>query len=118
MSYGTNQLQLKRNMRVFSCKNAKRVCLHACHHTLLHAFPFVTKLLLQAYGHYPSTTCFHTLSVTHLDIPNDAESNKNQESNARIKRLNNRKNMVLTERNSFMTYQGMPELFLDTNQSQ
>ena len=26
-TYSTNQLQLKRDLRVFSCKNAKRVCL-------------------------------------------------------------------------------------------
>ena len=36
----------------------------------------------------------------------------------RIKCLNNRKNTVLTKRNSFMVHQGMPGSFLNTNQSQ
>ena len=55
---------------------------------LLHAFPFVAILLLQTYGHYPSAACFHTLSVAHLSIPNDAENIRiiicvmRQESNA------------------------------------
>ena len=39
-------------------------------------------------GHYPSITCFHTLSVAHLSIPNDAGNIQiiiclmHQESNA------------------------------------
>ena len=41
---------------------------------LLHVFPFVAILLLQTYYYYPSSTCFHTLSVIHLSIPNDAEN--------------------------------------------
>ena len=45
----------------------------AFHHTLLLAFSFVTILLLQAYGHHPSTTCFHTHSAGHLSNLNDAE---------------------------------------------
>ena len=98
-----------------------KTCVLACHHTLLHAFHFVAILLLQTYSHYPSTTCFHTLSVIHLSIPNDAKniySDNNLSHAPRIKCLNNWKNTVLTERNNFMAHQGMPGLFLDTNQSQ
>ena len=32
---------------------------------------FVAILLLQTYGHYPSSTCFHTLSVAYLNIPDN-----------------------------------------------
>ena len=106
--YGTNQLQLKQDMRVLLCKNAKRVYVLVSHHKLPHVFPFVAILLLQTYRHYPSTTCFHKLSFAHLSISNDAENIRIIISHApKIKCLNNRKNTVLTERNSFMPYQGM-----------
>ena len=116
--YSTNHLQLKLDMRVFSCKNAKCVCLHVTTCCYIHAFPFVAILLLQTYGNYPSTTCFCTLSVAHLSILNDEENIRIITHAPRIKYLNNRKNTVLTKRNSFMVHQGMPGLFLDTNQSQ
>ena len=41
----TSYVQLKWNTRVLSCKTAKRV-LSTCHHTLLHASPFVAILII------------------------------------------------------------------------
>ena len=91
--------------------NRTRVCYRvkcktrvlACNHTLLHAFPLVAILLLQTYGHYPSTTCFHILSFAHLSIPNDAE-------NIRI--------INLSHAPRIMAHLGIPGSFLNTNQSQ
>ena len=71
------------------CVKMQNAC--ACvspHVATVHAFHFVAILLLQTYGHYPSSTCFHILSVAHLSIPNCAENIRiiicvmHQESNA------------------------------------
>ena len=43
------------------------------HHTMVLLSPFVVILLLYAYGHYSSPTCFLTLSAGHLNISNDVE---------------------------------------------
>ena len=66
--YGTNQLPRKRDMRVLLCKSAKHMCLRVTTCCYTHIL-----LLLQTYGHYLSTTCFYTLSIGHLSMPNDGE---------------------------------------------
>ena len=83
---------------------------------LLHGSPFVAILLLQSYGNYPPTTCLHTISASHLRMPNDAMNIwiviylVRQESN-------DYKTTVWTERHSFTAHQGLPGSFLNTNQS-
>ena len=82
------------------CVKMQKACICM---SLLHSSPFVAILLLQTYGHYPSTTCFHTLSAGHLSMPNDAE---------------NIIYLMCQESNVFIARQGMPGSFLNPNQSQ
>ena len=66
----------------------RKTCGFACHHTLLHASPFVTILLLQTYSHFSSNSCLYTLSAGHLSFPNDAE-NISSSCAPRLRCLNN-----------------------------